>query len=99
MFHNLENYDAHFKMQQLGKFDLKENVVPNELQKLMSFNLGNKLVSIYSQQFVSSSLDSEVKKLGENDFKHLREESDVKYQIWLSEKDFIPMKICPVQKI
>ena len=48
MFHNLENYDAHFKMQQLGKFDLKENVVPNELQKLMSFNLNNKLVSIYT---------------------------------------------------
>lgn len=48
MFHNLESYDAHLKMQQLGKFDLKENVVPNELQKLMSFNLNNKLVSIYT---------------------------------------------------
>ena len=48
MFHNLENYDAHLKMQQFGKFDLKENVVPNELQKLVSFDLDNKLVFIYS---------------------------------------------------
>ena len=36
-FHSLENYDSHLIMQELGKFNLKINVIPNVLEKHMSF--------------------------------------------------------------
>ena len=41
-FHNLKNYDSHLIMQELGKFDLKINVIPNGLEKYMSFSINNK---------------------------------------------------------
>ena len=50
-------------MQELGKFNLKINVIPNGLDKYMSFSINNKLNFIDSFQFLSSSLDSLVKKL------------------------------------
>ena len=37
VFHNLRNYDSHLIMQELGKFSLKLNVIPNGLEKYMSF--------------------------------------------------------------
>ena len=37
VFHYLKNYDSHLMMQELGKFNLKINVIPNELEKHMSF--------------------------------------------------------------
>ena len=33
VFHNLKNYDFHLIMQELGKFNLKINVIPNGLKK------------------------------------------------------------------
>ena len=42
MFHNLKDYDTHLIMQELGKFDLKINVIPNGLEKYRSFSLHNK---------------------------------------------------------
>ena len=61
VFHNLNNYDSHLIMQQLGKFILKSNVIPNGLEKYMSFSNNNKLNFINSFQFLSFSLDSLVK--------------------------------------
>ena len=29
VFHNLKNYDSHLTMQEVGKFNLKINVIPN----------------------------------------------------------------------
>ena len=46
-FHNLKNYDSHLIMQELNKFNLKINVIPNGLEKFMSFSINNKL-SFYS---------------------------------------------------
>ena len=63
MFHNLENYDSHLIIQELGKFNLKINVIQNGLEKYMSFTTNNKLSFIDSLQFLSSSLDSLVKNL------------------------------------
>ena len=60
-FHNLNNYDSHLIMQQLGKFILKSNVILNGLEKYMSFSNNNKLSFINSFQFLSFSLDSLVK--------------------------------------
>ena len=54
-------------MQELGKFNFKINVIPNGLEKYMSFTINNKLSFIDSFQFLSSSLDS----LNKDDFKYL----------------------------
>ena len=59
-------------MQTLGKFNVKVNAVPNGLEKYMSFTINGKLRFIDSFQFSSSSLDSIVKKLSNDDFKYLR---------------------------
>ena len=63
-------------MQELGKFDFKINIILNGLEKYSSFNINNKLVFIDSFQFSSSSLDSLVKNLGKDDFKHLSQKFD-----------------------
>ena len=55
-------------MQKQGKFNLKINVIPNELEKYMSFTINNKLSFIDSFQFLISSLDSLVKNFGKGDF-------------------------------
>ena len=62
-------------MQELGKFNLKINVIPNGLEKSMIFSI-NKLSFIDSFQFLSSSLDSLVKNFAEDNFKYLSQEFD-----------------------
>ena len=51
IFYNLNNYGSHLMMQELGKFNLKINVIPNELEKYMSFSINNKLIKML---FISS---------------------------------------------
>ena len=63
-------------MQELGKLNLKLNVIPNGLEKYMSFSINNKLSFIDNLQFLSSSLDSLVKNLAKDDFKYLSQEFD-----------------------
>ena len=66
-------------MQELGKFNLKLNVIPNELEKCMSFSINNKLSFIGfidTFQFLSSSLDGLAKNLSKGDFKFLSQEFD-----------------------
>ena len=58
VFNNQKNYDSHLITQ-------KRNVTSNGLEKL---------VSIYSPQLLSSSLDSLVKNLDEDDFNYLSQE-------------------------
>ena len=55
LFHNLKKYDSHLIVQKLGKFNLRINVIPNRLEKYMSFSINNKLSFIDSFQFLSSS--------------------------------------------
>ena len=43
VFHNLKNNDSHLFMQELRKFNLKMNVIPNVLEKYMGFTINNKL--------------------------------------------------------
>ena len=87
---NLKHYDSHLIMQELGKFNFKINVIPNILERYMSFNISNKLIFIDSFQFLSSSLDSLVKNLGKNDFKYLRQDFNVLDLV--KEKGFYPYK-------
>ena len=77
-------------MQELGKFDFKVNIIPNRLEKYMSFNINNKLHFIDSFQFISSSLDSLVKNLGKDDFKYLNQEFDNDVLDLLKQKGFYP---------
>ena len=63
-------------MQELGRFNLKINVISNRLEKYMSFSINSKLSFIDSFQFLSSPLDSLVKNLAKDDFKYLSQEFD-----------------------
>ena len=74
IFHNLRGYNSHLIMQEIGKFDVKVNTIPNGLEKYMAFTINNNLVFIGSMQFINSVLDSAVKNLSDNDFKHLLQE-------------------------
>ena len=70
VFHNLKGYDSHFIMQEIGKFDLDVGVIPNNMEKYMSFMFGPKLVFIDSFQFMSCGLDVLVKNLPKDKFKY-----------------------------
>ena len=65
-------------MQELGKLNFKINVIPNGLEKYLSFIINNKLVFIDRFQFLSSSLDSLVENLGKNNLNYSSQEYDSK---------------------
>ena len=69
IFHNLKGYDSHLIFKDLSKFNCNVSVIPNGLEKCMSFSLGKNIVFIDSILFMNSSLDKLVKNL--NDFKYL----------------------------
>ena len=74
IFHNLRGYDTHLIIKEISKFDVKVSVMPNGLEKYITFTINTNLVFIGSMQFMNSSLDSLVKNLSDNDFKYLSEE-------------------------
>ena len=57
IFHNLEGYDSHLIFKELSKFNCKISVIPNGLEKYMSFSLNNNIAFIDSISFMNSSLD------------------------------------------
>jgi hypothetical protein len=69
VFHNLRGYDSHLIMQEIGKFKMDVNVIPNNMEKYISFSLGKNLVFIDSIQFMASSLEALVGNLSPEDFK------------------------------
>ena len=85
--HNLKT-DSHLIMHELGKFNLKINVIPNGLEKYMIFSINNKLSFIETFQFLSSSLDSLVKHLSKDDFKYLSPEFDNNILDLVKQKNF-----------
>ncbi|XP_069109117.1 uncharacterized protein [Argopecten irradians] len=63
IFHNLRGYDMHLLMESAGKFKSKPlSCIPNNMEKYMSFSLGN-LRFIDSLQFLNASLDTLVSNL------------------------------------
>ena len=84
IFHNLRGYDSHFIMQEIGEIAKKHtyknkkgedtqmsiNVIPNNMEKYMSFMLGNHIKFIDSFQFMSSSLDKLVSNLPRESLKY-----------------------------
>ena len=86
-------------MQKLGKISFKVNLIPNGLEKYVSFSLNNKLVFVDSFQFSSFSFDSLVKTLGGNDFKPLCNEFDSEVLDLVKQKGFYPYEyICNFKK-
>ena len=79
-------------MQELGKFNVKVNFIPNELDKYMSFTINNKLTYIDSFQFLSSSLDNLVKNFRKDDFKYLSWERDKNKLDLVKKKGFYPFE-------
>ena len=41
VFHNLKHHDLHLIIQELGKFNLQINFIPNGLEKYMGFSINN----------------------------------------------------------
>ena len=48
IFHNLRSYESHLIIKEISKFDVKVNVIPNELEKYMAFKINRNLVFIDS---------------------------------------------------
>ena len=102
--HNLRGYDSHFIMQQIGeiankhgytnkkgeKQDLNINAIPNNMEKYMTFMLGNHLTFIDSFQFMSSSLDKLASNLPKNDLTYTSKAFKGKRLDLLSKKGVYP---------
>ena len=69
IFHNLKGYDSHLILKELNKFHCSVSVIPNGLEKYMSFTLDKNIIFIDSMLFMNSSLDKLAKNL--NNFKYL----------------------------
>ena len=63
------------------------------IRKYTSFTISNKLSFIDSFQFLSSSLDSLVKNLNQDDFRYLSQEYDNNVLDLVNKKDFILMNL------
>ena len=74
IFHNLKGYDSHLIFKEVSKFIVKISVIPNGLEKYMSFSLNKNIVFIDSILFLNSNLDNLATNLGSEDFKYLSEE-------------------------
>ena len=57
-------------MQEIGKLNQKINVIPNYMEKYMTFIKGKNLVFIDTMQFMNSRLEKLVKNLPEDKFKY-----------------------------
>ena len=62
IFHNLKGYDSHLLLPELGKFNKKISIIPNNMQTYMSFSVGNKI----------SYFDKKAGKPVEREFMNLR---------------------------
>ena len=69
---------------------MKIEVIPNGLEKYMTFILNKNLVFIDYMQFMNSILEKLVKNLSNNDFKYWTEEFGSKNSEILKQKDAYP---------
>ena len=86
-------------MQELGKFNLKINVIPYGLEKYRSFSVNEKLRFIDGFQFLRFSLDSLVQNLSNDGFKYQDQESEVNYWIKLSKRNYPYQRMSDMKKI
>ena len=90
IFHNLRVYDSNLIMQEIGKSDVKVNVIPNGLEKYMAFTINKNLIFIDSMQFINSGLEAFVQNLTYNDFKYLSQEFNGEQLSLIKQKGVYP---------
>ena len=89
--HNLKGHDSHLIFKEISKFNnLKVSVIPNRLEKYISFTTDKTLVFIDSMLFMNSSLDELVQNLTDEDFKYLSEEFTGEKLKLVKEKEIYP---------
>ena len=69
----MRGFGSHLIFKELNKFDCRISVIPNGLEKYMSFTLNGNIVFIDSVLFMNSSLDKLARNLSDEDFKYLSE--------------------------
>ena len=94
IFHNLRGYDSHLTFKELSKFNCRVSVIPNGLEKYMSFTLNKNIVFIDSMLFLNSSLDKLVKNLSSEDFKYLSKVFSGEQLKLVKEKGIYPYEYC-----
>ena len=90
ILHDLRGYGSHLIFCELDKFDVKIDVIPNGVEKYMTFFSNKNLMFIGRMQFINSSLDKLVKNLSDEDFKYLVEEFGSKSLELLKQKGTYP---------
>ena len=73
IFHNRRRYYSQLIFKELRKFNCRVGVIPDGLEKYMSFSLNGNTAFIDVMLFSNSSLDKLVKNVGSEDFKYLSE--------------------------
>ena len=86
----MRGYDSHLIFRELNKFDVKIDIIPNGLEKYMTFFLNKNLAFIVSMQCMNSSLEKLVKNLSGNDFKYLTKEFGSENLVFLEIKGAYP---------
>ena len=69
----LRGYDSHLSIQEIGKFNTYNNVIPNNMEKYMAFMIGNLIVTD-SFQFMDKSLSDLADDLPKDSFYHTKKE-------------------------
>ena len=85
-------------MEELGKFSIKINVIPNGSEKYANFSINNKWSFNESFQFLSYSLNSLFKNVSKGDFKCLSQEFENNVLDLDKQKDFIVLIIWIIVK-
>ena len=71
VFHNLRGYDAHLVFQKVKREPGKINVIPNNSERYISFDVG-RVKFLVSMQFLSCGLNKLAEQLSDDQFKHLK---------------------------
>ena len=87
IFHNLKGYNSHLIINQIGKFDVKVDVISNGLEKYIAFTINKNLIFTESMQLMNSSLEKLFKNLLDNDFKCETQEFGSENVMLLKQKD------------
>ena len=95
IYHNLKGYDSHLIINEIGKFDVKVDIIPNGLEKYMAFTINKNLIFIDSMQSMNSSLEKLVKNLSDNNFKYLTQKFSSENLMLLRPQSTLSSKITP----
>ena len=82
VFHNLRRYDAHLIFQKIKRKHGKINVIPNNSERYISFDVGRLKFFDY-MQFLSCGLDILAEQLSNDQCKHLKAANPEQWKLLL----------------